>query len=199
MNTTTSYEFGDVTVSPRDYQISRGGSPLSLEPKSFKVLVYLIENRDRTVSKDDLIQAVWNGTFVTDNALTRVIAQLRRELGDDAKQPKYIETVPTVGYRFVAQLKAPGAPGVSAGWKFRPGPGIAATALGVTALLVLLFMNVVPRGDVPAVPAAQLKGIRQFTVSAGVDQHPAFSPDGSSIAFSSDRTGRFEIYVQPLA
>jgi Tol biopolymer transport system component/DNA-binding winged helix-turn-helix (wHTH) protein len=197
MDTKTAYEFGDVTVRPGDFQVSRGGLPLSLEPKSFRVLVHLIENRGRTVSKDDLIQAVWNGTFVTDNALTRVIAQLRRELGDDAKQPRYIETVPTIGYRFVAELKKPAQP--AARLKFRPGVAIGATALVLTILMVLLFTKAAPRGDAPAVPATHLRSIRQFTVSPGVDQHPTFSPDGSSIAFSSDRTGRFEIYVQPLA
>src|SRR5262245_56208925 len=118
MNTPTTYEFGDVIVRPADFEILRNGLPLPLEPKSFRVLVYLIENRGRAVSKDDLKQTVWNGTFVTDNALTRVIAQLRRELGDDAKQPKYIETVPTVGYRFVAELKS-GVPRLTR-WKSPP-------------------------------------------------------------------------------
>src|SRR5262249_53267498 len=154
-----------------------------------------IENRGRTISKDDLIKAVWNGTFVTDNALTRVIAQLRRELGDDAKQPKYIETVPTVGYRFVAELKS--VPRQTR-WKSPPSSVTAATGGGLAVLLVVLFLKVVPHGDAPAVSVARMRSIRQFTVSAGVDQHPSFSPDGASIAFSSDRTGRFEVYVQPL-
>jgi Tol biopolymer transport system component len=209
MKTTTAYEFGDLIVRPADFRISRGGQLVSLEPKSFKVLVHLIENRGRAVSKDDLIREVWNGAFVTDNALTRVIAQLRRELGDDAKQPKYIETVPTVGYRFVAELKtvaedvepAEAARAIQRPphWKSRRGIAVAMTALGITGLLVLLFTNAGPRGNAPIVVAARMGSIRQFTVSPGVDQHPTFSLDGSSIAFSSDRTGRFEIYVQPLA
>src|SRR5688572_24513949 len=102
---TAGYQFGDVIVRPEDYHVSRGGQTISLEPKSFKVLVYLIENRGRVVSKDELIKDVWAGTAVTDNALTRVIAQLRRELGDDAKQPIFIETVPTVGYRFLGEIR----------------------------------------------------------------------------------------------
>jgi len=165
METVTSYEFGDLIVRPADFQILREGVPLSIEPKSFKVLVYLIENRGRTVSKDDLIQAVWNGTFVTDNALTRVIAQLRRELEDDAKQPRYIETVPTVGYRFIAELKPAPSPVPRLRWKSRPAVAIAATAVGIAVLLILVFANAVPRGDVPPVPAARLRFMRQFTVS----------------------------------
>src|SRR5262245_9022660 len=96
---TDEYRFGNVVVRPSDFHVTQGGRTISLEPKSFKVLVYLIENHGRVVPKDELMQVVWNGTAVTDNALTRVIAQMRRELGDDAKRPRYIETVPTVGYR----------------------------------------------------------------------------------------------------
>src|SRR5688500_20317530 len=74
------------------------------------VLHYLVENRGRLVSKEELIQAVWGETFVTDNALTRVIAQLRKALGDSAKQARYIETVPTQGYRFIAAVEEVEAP-----------------------------------------------------------------------------------------
>jgi len=81
---TSAYQFDEIVINPADFQASRAGVRLDIEPKSFKVLVYLIENRERVVSKDELIEKVWSGTAVTDNALTRVIAQLRRELQDDA-------------------------------------------------------------------------------------------------------------------
>ena len=210
---TDEYRFGDVVVRPADFHITQGGRTISLEPKSFKVLVYLIENHGRVVPKDELIQIVWNGTAVTDNALTRVIAQMRRELGDDAKRPRYIETVPTVGYRFVAEVaeisgrsRTPEDPGPRIvppspnSRRFKPlwlGMGL--------ALVVLLALLALRRSDDPSnldfsnmSAPVRLGPVRQFTVSNGVDQHPSFSPDGSSIAYSSDRTGRFEIYVQPL-
>jgi hypothetical protein len=57
------------------------------------------------VGKDELIETVWAGTAVTDNALTRIVAQIRREIGDDARQPRFIQTLPTMGYRFVADVK----------------------------------------------------------------------------------------------
>src|SRR3989454_10006473 len=101
------YQFDGIVINPADFQALRAGVRLEIEPKSFKVLMYLIENRERVVSKDELIEKVWSGTAVTDNALTRVIAQLRRELHDDARQPRYLETVPTVGYRFIARLTDP--------------------------------------------------------------------------------------------
>jgi DNA-binding winged helix-turn-helix (wHTH) protein len=68
-------------------------------------LQFLIENRDRTVPKEEIVAAVWPDTFVSDNSITRAVTQVRKALQDDAKEPKYIETVPTVGYRFVGECK----------------------------------------------------------------------------------------------
>jgi DNA-binding winged helix-turn-helix (wHTH) protein len=64
----------------------------------------LIENRDRAVGKEEILNTVWNATYVTENALTREIGKLRKLLGDDPKAPKYIQTVHTLGYRFIAEL-----------------------------------------------------------------------------------------------
>src|SRR5262245_15102662 len=85
-------------------QVRRGGQEVALEPKAFDVLRFLVEHRDRLVTKDELLDGVWRDTFVTPNALTRAIAQLRKALGDDADQPRYIETVAKRGYRFVAPV-----------------------------------------------------------------------------------------------
>ena len=112
---TARYQFDTVEVQPAAFAVLRDGQTLSLEPKAVRVLLYLIEHRDRAVSKEELIEAVWEGAAVTDNALTRIVAQLRRELGDDARQARYIQTLPTLGYRFIADLRIvssePPAPG----------------------------------------------------------------------------------------
>src|SRR5688572_14225248 len=97
-----SFQFDSVEVRPHAFQVLRDGIALPLEPKAVRLLLYLIENRGRAVGKDELLTAVWSDTAVTDNALTRVVAQLRRELGDAARNPRFIQTVPTLGYRFVA-------------------------------------------------------------------------------------------------
>ena len=89
--------FGDVRVDMRRMASRVRGEPVALEPKSFDVLRYLIENRDRLVGKDDLLDAVWGDTFVTPNVLTRAVAQLRRAIGDDAHDARYIETVRGAG------------------------------------------------------------------------------------------------------
>jgi DNA-binding winged helix-turn-helix (wHTH) protein len=84
--------------------------PVSLEPKAFELLVYFIQHRGRLLEKQEILDAVWDGTFVSENALTRVVAQLRKALGDEAQESKYIETVPKRGYRFIAPVRKPRKP-----------------------------------------------------------------------------------------
>jgi len=83
----------------------KAGTAIQLEPKAFRLLLFLIENRGRLIEKDQILQVVWNGTHVTENALASEIAKLRKALGDDSKTPKYIQTVRTRGYRFIAEVR----------------------------------------------------------------------------------------------
>ncbi len=101
------YQFGDVSLDVSNLRLTVSGEPRSLEPKSFRTLQFLIENRHRAVSKEEIFATVWEGTVVTDNALARVIAQIRKALDDDPRQPRYIETIQTIGYRFLAELAVP--------------------------------------------------------------------------------------------
>jgi len=98
------YRFGDVCVDLRRLVVTRAGEQIGLEPKAFDVLRYLLENADRLVTKDELMETVWRDTFVTPNVLTRAVAQLRRTIGDDAREARYIETVARRGYRFIAPV-----------------------------------------------------------------------------------------------
>jgi DNA-binding winged helix-turn-helix (wHTH) protein len=100
----TAYRFGEFVLDLRAFRlVGDGGRHVVLEPKALDVLAYLAQRPGELVSKQDLIDAVWQGTAVGDNALTRVIAQLRRALKDDAREARYIQTVHARGYRFVAQ------------------------------------------------------------------------------------------------
>jgi DNA-binding winged helix-turn-helix (wHTH) protein/tetratricopeptide (TPR) repeat protein len=105
------YRFDDVVVDPQSFRVMKAGKPLALEPKVLSVLTFLIENRGRLVEKKELIDAVWGGAFVIENVVSRAIAQLRKSLGDDAKESRYIETVPTRGYRFIAEVDAQASAG----------------------------------------------------------------------------------------
>jgi Tol biopolymer transport system component/DNA-binding winged helix-turn-helix (wHTH) protein len=103
--------FGEFEVDRAAELLRRHGEVVHLEPRSFRLLVHLLDHRDRLVTKQDLNESVWDGAFVTDNAVDRAVARLRRALGDDVHQPRFVETVPTRGYRFIAQVEgeAPGA------------------------------------------------------------------------------------------
>jgi len=97
--------FDDVRVEPRTGMVFKAGTPLQLEPKGFRLLMFLIENRERLVEKAEILDVVWKGTIVTEYALTGAIAKLRKAIGDDTKTPKYIQTVHTRGYRFIAAVE----------------------------------------------------------------------------------------------
>jgi DNA-binding winged helix-turn-helix (wHTH) protein/Tol biopolymer transport system component len=99
------FRFGDVEVHEGELHIRRNGDAVPVEPKAFRILLHLLRNPGRLVPKEELIAAGWGDTAVTDNSLTRNIALLRRLLGDDSREPRFIETVSTVGYRFVSPVE----------------------------------------------------------------------------------------------
>jgi TolB-like protein/DNA-binding winged helix-turn-helix (wHTH) protein len=103
---TGRYRFDDIEVDPQGFRLLKAGRPIAIEPKALRLLVFLIENRGRLVSRRELLDAIWGDAFVTDHVLNRAIGQLRRQLADDAKEPRYVETVPTLGYRFIANVEA---------------------------------------------------------------------------------------------
>lgn len=98
------FQFDDVRIEPAAFRVWKSGAAVALEPKAFEVLLFFIQNSGRVVTKRELLDAVWKDTFVSENALTREIALLRKALGEEARKAKYIETVPTRGYRFIAEI-----------------------------------------------------------------------------------------------
>jgi DNA-binding winged helix-turn-helix (wHTH) protein/Tol biopolymer transport system component len=100
-----NFSFADIEVRERELSIVRNGESFAVEPKAFRVLLVLLNNPRKAITKDELLDAVWNETSVSENSLTRSIALLRRLLGDDPFDPRYIATVPTVGYRFLCDVR----------------------------------------------------------------------------------------------
>src|SRR5258705_13672771 len=106
------YEFGDFRIEASKHLLLRTGKPVTLTPKVFDTLLYLVRRRGDLVEKDDLIRAIWPDTVVEENNLNQNISTLRRVLGESRGENRYIVTVPGHGYRFVAAVKQVGA-GVS--------------------------------------------------------------------------------------
>jgi DNA-binding winged helix-turn-helix (wHTH) protein len=96
-------QFGDITLDSDSRQLVRGGAAIHLSPKAFDLLCHLVERSPNAVSKNQLLELVWPGTFVVEANLTVLVTELRRALGDDAHTPRFVRTVHKHGYAFCAQ------------------------------------------------------------------------------------------------
>src|SRR5213075_3247610 len=96
--------FDPFSLDLANEQLWRGSDAIKLRPKAFAVLDHLLEHPGQLVTKDDLLNAVWPGTFVGDAVLKVVIRQIREALGDDPKSPRFIETAHRRGYRFIGLM-----------------------------------------------------------------------------------------------
>jgi DNA-binding winged helix-turn-helix (wHTH) protein/predicted Zn-dependent protease len=99
------FRFADVEVREREFTLIKAGKVLTVEPKAFRTLLFLLHNPQRLISKEELLNTIWGDAAVTEGSLTRCIWLLRSLLGDDIRQPHYIATVATVGYRFVCKVE----------------------------------------------------------------------------------------------
>lgn len=103
--TTGSYRFERFVLDSGDRQLRRNDVPVELNSRYLDALILLVRAQGKLVSKDRFLDEVWRGVPVTDEALTQCIKTLRRQLGDDVARPRFIETVPKHGYRFVAAVE----------------------------------------------------------------------------------------------
>jgi len=95
------YRFGEFTVSPARRVLLSGTRDLPLVPRYFDLLLFLVRNRDRAVHRREIFDAVWSDVVVSDGALSQAVRSLRRALGDDTREPRFIRTVSRHGYQFV--------------------------------------------------------------------------------------------------
>ena len=102
------YTFDDCRLDLERRELRRGGAVIDLEPQAFDLLAYLVHHRERVVSKDDLIAAVWNGRIVSDSALTTRINAVRRALGDDGAAQRLVRTFARRGVRFIGEVTESG-------------------------------------------------------------------------------------------
>lgn len=104
MNTETPFEIAGYRVEPSTLMVNGPNGENRLESKVMQVLVYLVEQAGKVVGRDELEQHIWAGRIVTDDAVTNAIGKLRRALGDNARDPRVIETIPKTGYRLIANI-----------------------------------------------------------------------------------------------
>ncbi|MBT8041168.1 MAG: hypothetical protein HKO85_11305 [Xanthomonadales bacterium] len=105
MNQQPAYRFDDFEVDPEAWRLSRRGREIHLDPLVLKLLIYLISKNGRLVTRQELMDTVWGDTVISESALTKAVARLRKALGDDSTTHRYLETVRSQGYRFVASIE----------------------------------------------------------------------------------------------
>lgn len=105
LNGQKSFEFGDFRLIPREGLLLRNDEPIPMAPKVLETLIFLIERRGRLVEKSELMDQVWADCFVEENALSKSVWSIRNALGEDPKNPRFIQTVPKRGYRFIGEVK----------------------------------------------------------------------------------------------
>jgi len=172
------YQFGASTLDTEKRLLTRGGQSVALAPKTFDLLIVLVESGGRALSKAELMQSLWPDTFVEEANLSFQISTLRKALGEDG--PKWIETVPKHGYRFadsvvgVGQRVTEKEPAPAPRPKLRRYRWVAAS--GVIAAGVVAFLLIKGRTDrrlsTPHTPIP-------LTAYPGIQAQPSLSPDGS--------------------
>jgi Tol biopolymer transport system component/DNA-binding winged helix-turn-helix (wHTH) protein len=212
------HEFGRFRLDSAERLLLRSGQPVSLTPKAFDLLVYLVERHGRLVTKQELMRALWSETFVEEANLTYTVSALRKALGErEGQDEQLIQTVPTRGYRFVAsvthdeELSASSPPvdrsrGSGDGQVAAVAPRrtrerlawIVAAVSGVVAGAQTVRLWQAP-GSGPAAPQMRFEIAMPSSRTVGpLSESVAISPDGSKIVFAAVTENRAQLWLRPL-
>ena len=212
------FEFGEFRLDTSRRLLSKNGEVVPLTHKAFETLALLVENRGRTVEKDELLREIWPDTFVEEGSLARNISVLRKALGEGPSDHQYIQTIPKQGYRFVAAIREVIQPASAELFQSDP-PDAAATdlpsrerqsvearnympyaiAAGVIAALLVtgiaLYFSMSPT---PTQPAKTAMNVTRFT-STGKAMDAAISPDGKYVVYVINEGGKQSLWVKQVA
>ncbi len=139
------FQLGEWRVKPHTNMIEGPEGEAHLEPKAMQVLALLAQHAGGVVQKQEILEDVWDGTYVSDEVLPNAIWELRKALGDDAKKPRFIQTLPKKGYRLIApvdlHVNAPVTEQASSSWALFPWVLAAAAVVAMLFGLVVLFLD----------------------------------------------------------
>jgi len=220
--------FGNFLADPKTGELWREGRRVRLPPQSFQVLLELVRAPGELVTRESLQGRLWPKTSQVEyeQGLNAAINRLRDALGDSAAEPKWVETLPRRGYRFIGQLMSeptvspdaaaalPAPLDTSSGTESSPNPSVHAAAMAeivrspIRGLRwIVLICGLATLGLVGFLIAERMAPMPEagrlvpFTALEGEERSPTFSPDGTRIAFAwngEDAAGRFDLYVKGL-
>ena len=212
------FAFGSFRVDTSERMLFRGDEPIQLQPKTFDLLLMLVENHGRVLEKDQLLGAIWPEAVVEESNLSQNVYLLRKVFGCDPGGAKYIETVPKRGYRFAVDVNEVsdgagaltttdgGTAAESRALSHRNKGLLAALSLiicGLAAASVVLYRSATVKPSSAAQdvgdqrePFQRMK-IRRIT-DTGKVVHPAISPDGKYIAYTLTDSGQYSLWIQQV-
>lgn len=186
---------------------------LQLEPMVVELLAYFCRHTDEIINREQLIEEVWRGRIITDNAVTKVINKLRKNLNDDPRKPLYIATFPKKGYRFIATVSElpedpPAVSPESSAAQANPATQdehhfvistakfpIAATFLAVVIVASLIWITF---GLMQHKTHQPITAVKALTRTAGNDAWPQVSPDGNYLAYMEFAEKRIHLWIKSL-
>ncbi len=204
------YQFEDFLLDPSAKTLWRENERISLTPKVFDMLQLFVEHAGRLLGKDELMETLWQGRFVEESNLTFTIRMLRRALNDDAQHPRFIETVPRRGYRFIAEVKPcerqrvvnEPAHEILAPVKTRSYIAPSAVLLTICLVAALWFFrgqfhNIAQSAPILSAPILS-KPFKCEPFSTTGRLHAVITPDGKYVAYTGEAEGKENIWLRQL-
>jgi Tol biopolymer transport system component/DNA-binding winged helix-turn-helix (wHTH) protein len=195
--------FGIFEVDRRAGELRKRGVKIWMQDQPLQILAMLLDRPGEVVTREEIQARLWpSGTIVEfEHSIATAIKKLRQALGDDAGTPRYVETLPRRGYRFIAPVDNPALQPPSAveprpphAGSRRWRPWVAGVALVFTVGIAAVFIYLKHEEPGSGPPRA----LERLTFDAGLQFGPTWSPDGRFVAYSSDRGGKFDIWVQQV-
>jgi len=197
------YVFGPYRLAVAERLLLRAGDVVPLTPKAVDLLIMLVENRGRLVTKKELMNAVWPDSFVEEANLSYNVSLIRKALGEGESGRRYIDTVPKRGYRFVAEVLdrvESDAEATAADLQSRQSGRRTWITRGAVGSLVILLVAVwflgVRRPEIKEDQAPVKPAFTKLTEQAGLEHFPSLSPDGKSFVYSARTAGNWDIWWQ---
>jgi Tol biopolymer transport system component/DNA-binding winged helix-turn-helix (wHTH) protein len=205
--------FGVYEVDLVTEELRKSGLKIRLSGQPFQILAMLLERPGLVVTREELQKKLWpDGTFVDfDHSLNTAINKIREVLGDSAEHPRYVETLARRGYRFIAPVESTGSPSRDFQAAQATEQGVGSRAAGTmyqrvgwrgwlaaaSAFAIVMAVLIYPKLKTP--PPAPQRALKRLTLDTGLQFGATWGPDGRFVAYSSERGGKFDIWVRPVS